>query len=81
REDGSSSLQLEPEMAQRILNRIAESLEAFQSTATQPVILCGSLIRWDIRQLVNRFIPGVIVLAFDEIPPGTQSRSIGIVTI
>ena len=81
REDGSSSLQLEPEMAQRILNRIAETLEAFQSSGTQPVILCGSLIRWDIRQLVNRFIPGVIVLAFDEIPPGTLSRSIGIVTI
>jgi flagellar biosynthesis protein FlhA len=81
REDGSTSLQLEPEMAQRILNGIAETLEAFQTTGTQPVILCGSLIRWDIRQLVNRFIPGVVVLAFDEIPPGTQTRSIGIVSI
>ncbi|MFY7929281.1 MAG: FHIPEP family type III secretion protein, partial [Oligoflexus sp.] len=81
RDDGSTSLQLDPEMAQRILNRIAETLESFQSTGTQPIILCGSLIRWDIRQLVNRFIPGVVVLAFDEIPPGTQTRSIGIVTI
>jgi flagellar biosynthesis protein FlhA len=80
REDGSSSLQLEPEMAQKILNRIAESLEAFQDYGTQPIILCGSLIRWDIRQLVNRFIPGVVVLAFDEIPPGAQSKSIGIVS-
>jgi len=81
RDDGSTSLQLEPEMAQRILNGIAETLEAFQTTGTQPVILCGSLIRWDIRQLVNRFIPGVVVLAFDEIPPGTQTKSIGIVGI
>ncbi|HET9241419.1 MAG TPA: flagellar biosynthesis protein FlhA [Oligoflexus sp.] len=81
REDGSTSLQLEPEMAQRILNGIAETLEAFQTTGTQPVILCGSLIRWDIRQLVNRFIPGVVVLAFDEIPAGTQTKSIGIVRL
>lgn len=81
REDGSTSLQLEPEIAQRILNRIAESLETFQSTGTQPIILCGSLIRWDIRQLVNRFIPGVVVLAFDEIPSGIQTRSIGIVSL
>jgi flagellar biosynthesis protein FlhA len=81
REDGSTSLQLEPEMAQRILNGIAETLEAFQTTGTQPVILCGSLIRWDIRQLVNRFIPGVVVLAFDEIPAGTQTKSIGIVQL
>jgi flagellar biosynthesis protein FlhA len=68
-------------MAQRILNGIAETLEAFQTTGTQPVILCGSLIRWDIRQLVNRFIPGVVVLAFDEIPAGTQTKSIGIVRL
>jgi flagellar biosynthesis protein FlhA len=81
REDGSTSLQLEPEMAQRILNGIAETLEAFQTTGTQPIILCGSLIRWDIRQLVNRFIPGVVVLAFDEIPAGTQTKSIGIVRL
>ncbi len=81
REDGTTSLQLEPEIAQRILNRIAETLEAFQSTGTQPIILCGSLIRWDIRQLVNRFIPGVVVMAFDEIPSGTLTRSIGIVTL
>ncbi len=81
REDGSTSLMLEPEMAQRILNRIAETLESFQQTGTQPIILCGSYIRWDIRMLVNRFIPGVVVLAFDEIPPGTQTKSIGIVSI
>ncbi len=80
RDDGSTSLQLEPEIAQRILNRIAEALEGFQSTGTQPIILCGSLIRWDIRQLVNRFIPGVVVIAFDELPPGTQTRSIGMVS-
>ena len=81
REDGSTSLMLEPEIAQRILNRVAEALEAFQTTGTQPIILCGSFIRWDIRQLVNRFIPGVVVLAFDEIPAGTQTKSIGIVSL
>ncbi|MES2746460.1 MAG: flagellar biosynthesis protein FlhA [Bdellovibrionota bacterium] len=81
REDGSTALMLEPEIAQRILNRVAETLENFQQTGTQPIILCGSYIRWDIRQLVNRFIPGVVVLAFDEIPAGTQTKSIGIVSL
>lgn len=81
RDDGSTSLMLEPEIAQRILNRVAETLEAFQQTGTQPIILCGSYIRWDIRQLINRFIPGVVVLAFDEIPAGTQTKSLGIVNL
>jgi len=81
REDGTTSLQLEPDIAQRILNNIAKSIETFQRTGTQPIILCGSLIRWDIRQLVNRFIPGVVVLAFDEIPTGTDIDTVGIVRI
>ncbi|MFW7381830.1 MAG: flagellar biosynthesis protein FlhA [Oligoflexus sp.] len=81
REDGSTSLQLEPNLAKKILQSIADKLEAFQSTGTQPIILCGSLIRWEIRQLINRFIPGVVVLAFDEIPQGVKTQTIGIVTI
>lgn len=81
REDGSTTLQVEPEIAQRILNGIAESMGAFQESGTQPVLLCGSLIRWDLKQLINRFIPGLIVLAFDELPSGMKTKSIGIVSI
>ncbi len=81
REDGSSSLQLDPEVAQRILNSVATTVENFQTSGTQPIILCGSLIRWEIKQLITRFIPGVTVLAFDELPQGTKTQSIGIITI
>ncbi len=81
REDGSTSLHLDPEIAQRILNGIAETIEGFQTTGTHPVLLCGSMIRWDLKQLVDRFIPGVTVIAFDEIPKGTKTQTIGIVTI
>jgi flagellar biosynthesis protein FlhA len=81
REDGSTSLQLDPSTAQRILAGIAETVEKFQSTGTQPIILCGSLVRWDLKQLLTRFIPGIVVIAFDEIPQGTQTQTIGVVTI
>jgi flagellar biosynthesis protein FlhA len=81
REDGSTSLQLEPQMAQRILAGIAESMNGFQNTGTQPILLCGSLIRWDLRQLIGRFIPGLCVIAFDELPAGLETKSIGIVSL
>jgi flagellar biosynthesis protein FlhA len=81
REDGSTTLQLDPEIAQRILNAIGHSMEAFQTTGTQPILLCGSLIRWDLKQLVNRFIPGLTIIAFDELPNGTQTQSVGLVSI
>ncbi len=81
REDGTTSLQLEPEIAQRILNGIANTVDKFQTSGTQPILLCGSLVRWELKQLVNRFIPGVVVLAFDEIPAGTKTQSVGVVII
>jgi flagellar biosynthesis protein FlhA len=81
REDGSTSLHIDPSTAQQILNSIGEKLEAFQSTGTQPIILCGSLIRWEIKQLIGRFIPGITVLAFDEIPQSINTKSIGIVSL
>lgn len=81
REDGTTSLQLDPEIAQKILNNIARAVENFQSTGTQPIIICGSLIRWEIRRLLKRFIPGLTVLAFDELPQGTRMQNVGIVTL
>lgn len=81
REDGSTSLQLDPSLARQILQNIASSLESFQSTGTTPIILCGSLVRWEIKQLVNRFIPGVVVLAFDEIPVGFRTKNIATIAI
>ncbi len=81
RDDGSTSLQIDPELAQKILDNMAQSLDAFQQTGTQPIILCGSLIRWEIKKLLMRFLPGVVVLAFDEIPTGVKTQSVNIITI
>ncbi len=80
-EDGSTSLNVDPEIAQRLLNNIAEVMKNFESSGTVPILLCGSRIRWDLRKLVNRFIPGVTVLAFDELPADVQTNSIGAVAI
>jgi flagellar biosynthesis protein FlhA len=81
REDGNTSLQIEPQIAQKVLNSIAQTMDKFQSTGTQPILLCGSLIRWDLKQLISRFIPGLVVIAFDEIPSDIQTQSIGIVNL
>jgi flagellar biosynthesis protein FlhA len=80
-DDGSTSLNVEPEIAQRLLNSIAECMRNFESTGTQPILVCGSRIRWDLRKLVQRFIPGLVVLAFDEIPSDIQSKNIGTVSL
>jgi flagellar biosynthesis protein FlhA len=80
-EDGSTSLNIEPEIAQRLLNQVAETMKQFEGPGTQPVLLCGSRIRWDLRKLISRFIPGLVVLAFDEVPADVQTQTIGTVTL
>jgi flagellar biosynthesis protein FlhA len=80
-EDGTTTLNLDPELAQRLLNNIAQTMRNFESTGSMPILVCGSRVRWDLRKLINRFIPGLVVLAFDEIPSDIQTRSVGLVTL
>ncbi len=80
-DDGSTSLNVEPEIAQRVLNNIADSMKNFETSGTMPILLCGSRLRWDLRKLIARFIPGMTVLAFDEIPSDVQTKNIGMVTL
>ena len=80
-EDGTTALNIEPEIAQTLLNNIAVGMDKFQTAGTIPILLCGSRIRWDIQKLVNRFIPGLVVLAFDEVPSDIKTQNLGIISI
>jgi flagellar biosynthesis protein FlhA len=79
--DDSTSLNIDPEFAQRLLNNIALSMRHFEKTGTQPILLCGSRVRWDLRLLISRFIPGLTVLAFDEIPSEVTTQTLGTVSL
>ena len=61
-------MDLDPEIAQKLLNNIADSIKSFDELGAVPMIICGSQVRWDLKKLVDHFIPGVSILAFDEIP-------------
>ena len=80
-DDGSTSLNLDPELAQRLLNSIAGTMRGFEPHGAIPILLCGSRIRWDLKKLVTRFIPGLIILAFDELPAEAKTKSIGTVRL
>ncbi|MFK7824197.1 MAG: flagellar biosynthesis protein FlhA [Oligoflexales bacterium] len=75
-ENGSTSLNIEPNLAQKLLNRIAESMGQFERTGTIPLLLCGAQLRWDLKKLIERFIPGLTVLAFDEVPADIKTNNL-----
>jgi flagellar biosynthesis protein FlhA len=80
-DDGSTSMNLDPELAQRLLNNIASSMRSFEPYGAIPILLCGSRIRWDLRKLVTRFIPGLVVLAFDELPGEAKTKNVATVRL
>jgi flagellar biosynthesis protein FlhA len=80
-EDGSTSLKLEPTQVQKLLNNIAESIKGFDRHGPIPILLCGPLIRWELRKLIRRYIPGLVVLAYDEIPADVQTKSISTISM
>ncbi len=80
-EDGSTYFNIDTRYVERLLTQIAEAMRKFDPLGTMPVLVCGSRIRWDLRKLINRFVPGVVVLAFDEIPSEIQTNKVGVVSI
>lgn len=81
--DGTMYLALDPDVAQRIVNGIASAItERMERIQIQPVILCAEpLVRPFLRQLVERFIPGLAILSYEEIPPEMEVRPLGVVDI
>ena len=80
-ENGTTSLNLEPNLAQKLLNKIADSMKYFDKTSTIPILICGAQIRWDLKNLIQEFIPGLTVLSFDEIPGDIKTNILGTINL
>ncbi len=74
-------LAIEPTTAQQIMQTLAVQLEKFAPLNLQPVVLCSSQIRLHFKKLVDRFIPNLTVLSYDEIMANVKIQSIGVVEL
>jgi flagellar biosynthesis protein FlhA len=75
--DQGSYLAMDPLLANRIMNDLAGKLEGFANLNTQPLILCSAQIRPHFKRLVDRFIPNLVVLSYDEVVSTVKIHSIG----
>lgn len=76
-----SYLALEPKIIQDVLNKTALEVNKSFSDGNQPVILCSPQIRMHFKRLTERSIPNLTVLSFNEIEPGINLESIGMVEV
>ena len=81
RADGGGTLALEPALAQRLLARLGEWSERFAARQMSPLLLCSASVRPYVRQLVERALPALAVIAPGEIAPTVRVQSMGVVTL
>ncbi len=77
--DQGAYLALEPRQAKDIMSRFRRTLESAAGSAS-PVILCSPNVRMYVRQLLERYLPGVAILSHSEIPPNVRVLSVGMVS-
>ena len=74
-------LNMEPNLAQRVIEAAQTLVEKVTNEGYQPVILCTPVIRRHLRHLLERFMPQVIVLSNNELPNQIQIRSMGTIEV
>ena len=74
--DHGSFLSLDPSVAQQMMNNLAASLEKMSSLNYQPVVMCSAQIRYHVKRLLDRFMPHIAVLSYDEILSKVEIQSL-----
>lgn len=75
--DQGSYFAIEPRIAQKIMNQVAIKLDKFSNINLQPIILCSAMIRAHFKRLVDRFIPNMVILSYEEIASTAKINNLG----
>ncbi|WP_373896032.1 flagellar biosynthesis protein FlhA [Virgibacillus natechei] len=74
-------LALDPQSQQLIIKTIHEEVEKLSLQVETAVVLCSPAIRMYLKQLLDRFLPQVAVLSYNELEPNVQVQSVGVVNV
>ena len=72
---------LSPGEVGRILDASGEIIEKVKSNGEMPVVICSPTIRGALKRLTENNYRDLIVLSYNEIVPGIEIRSLGMITL
>ncbi|MDC3416378.1 flagellar biosynthesis protein FlhA [Aquibacillus salsiterrae] len=76
-----SYLALDPESQQKIIQSIQSQVEQVSIQEEIPIILCSPTIRMYVKQLLDRFLPNIVVLSYNELEANLEVQSVGVVNV
>ncbi|MGI6649839.1 MAG: flagellar biosynthesis protein FlhA [Bacillota bacterium] len=72
---------LAADITRRFIEKLTRLAEEVALSGQQPVMLSASRIRLPLKRLVERFIPNLVVLAFNELAPNLEVEAVGTVSL
>jgi flagellar biosynthesis protein FlhA len=66
---------------ERIVKALAQHVEAFMNLNRQPIVLCSAQVRIHFKRLIDRLVPNLVVLSYDEVMHSAQVQTIGVVEV
>ena len=79
--DHGRVLALDPRTAQRMMNGLTRQMERCAARNLQPLVLCSTPVRLAFKKLVDRFVPNLVVLSYEEILNTVEVRPFGAVEL
>ena len=76
-----SYLTLEPNITNTILSNLSKQVQKLLQLGQQPVVLASPIVRLYFKKMADQIIPGLIVLSYNELDPGLEIQSIGVISI
>jgi flagellar biosynthesis protein FlhA len=67
-------------VASMVARRVAEALRPVLDGGHQPVVIASPQVRAQVRQILEPHLPNAAVLGYNEIVPGIEVQSMGLVT-
>lgn len=74
-------LSLDPDMQQTIIQAIHGEVEKLSLQEETAIVMCSPAIRMHLKHLLERFLPNVVVLSYNELEPNVQVESVGVVNV
>ncbi len=75
-ESGNASA-LDPRLLQTMFRSLSNGIEKMAQQNRQPLVLCSANARPYFKKMIERFIPHLTVLSFNELLPRTEIQSVG----
>ncbi|MBI3795144.1 MAG: flagellar biosynthesis protein FlhA [Nitrospinae bacterium] len=76
-----SYLAMDPTAAQKLVDGLKKEMERASSLGFQPVVMTAPAVRLHLRRLIERFVPNVATLSYNEVTTGTEIETLGVVGV